>query len=184
MYRLIGSIVSEELTKNLKLLYGSNMDKIDRRSKHLISDLDRVNHRIFLPHPPKLDAYSLLSYQNMFWGLSSTKSLFDSCGKNRIPPQFFNDFIIAKKKINLHSTIHEICCTDYFIIYAYEVLSNNWCMHVYFMVYTARTTIKNNILKLAVNDVIVAQRGNRPRLRSFLWFSPFWRSVVQWQGRL
>lgn len=61
MYRLIGSIVSEELTKNLKLLYGSNMDKIDRRSKHLISDLDRVNHRIFLPHPPKLDAYSLLS---------------------------------------------------------------------------------------------------------------------------
>lgn len=41
--------------------------------------------------------------------------------------------------------------TDYFIIYVYEVLSNNWCMHVYFMVYTARTTIKNNILKLAVN---------------------------------
>lgn len=66
MYRLIGSIVSEELTKNLKLLYGSNMDKIDRRSKHLISDLDRVNHMIFLPHPPKLDAYSLLSYQKMF----------------------------------------------------------------------------------------------------------------------
>lgn len=123
--------------------------------------------------------HSLLSYQKMFWGLSSTKSLFDSCGKNRIPPQFFNDIIIAKKKINLHSTIHEICCTDYFIIYVYEVLSNNWCMHVYLMVYTARTTIKNNILKLAVNDVIVAQRGNRPRLRSFLWFSPFWRSVVQ-----
>lgn len=66
MYRLIGSIVSEELTKILKLLYGSNMDKIDRRSKHLISDLDRVNHRIFLPHPPELDAYSLSSYQNMF----------------------------------------------------------------------------------------------------------------------
>lgn len=66
MYRLIGSIVAEELTKNLKLLYGSKMDKIDRRSKHLISDLDRVNHRIFLPHPPKLDAYSLLSYQKMF----------------------------------------------------------------------------------------------------------------------
>lgn len=69
--------------------------------------------------------------------------------------------------------------TDYFIIYVYEVLSNNWCMHVYLMVYTARTTIKNNILKLAVNDVIVAQRGNRPRLQSFPWFSPFWRSVVQ-----
>lgn len=70
MYRLIGSIVSEELTKNLKLLYGSNMDKIDRRSKHLFSDLlDRVNHRIFLPHPPKLDSYSLLiKLPKMFWG--------------------------------------------------------------------------------------------------------------------
>lgn len=107
MYRLIGSIISEELTKNLKLLYGSNMDKIDRRSKHLISNLDRVNHRIFLPHPPKLDSYSLL--QKMFWGLSSTKSLYDSCRKIVFRPNFLMISSSQRKKINLHSTIHDIC---------------------------------------------------------------------------
>lgn len=62
MYRLIGSIVFEEFIKNLKLLYGLNMDKIDRRFKYFILDLDRVNYRIFLFYFLKLDVYSLLSY--------------------------------------------------------------------------------------------------------------------------
>lgn len=48
-----------------------------------------------------------------------------------------------------------MCCIDYFIIYVYEVLSNNWCMYVYLMVYIVCMIFKNNILKLVVNDVIV-----------------------------
>lgn len=67
----------------------------------------------------------------------------------------FNDIIIVKKKINLYFIIYEICCIDFFIIYVYEVLSNNWCMYVYLMVYIVCMIIKNNILKLVVNDVIV-----------------------------
>lgn len=70
MYRLIGSIVFEEFIKNLKLLYGLNMDKIDRRFKYFILDLDRVNYRIFLFYFLKLDLYSLLiKLLKMFWGV-------------------------------------------------------------------------------------------------------------------
>lgn len=74
------------------------MDKIDRRSKHLISDLDRVNHRIFLPHPPKLDAYSLLSYQKCFEGYPAQNLYLTLAEKIVFRPNFLMISSSQRKK--------------------------------------------------------------------------------------